>query len=98
MERLQVILRVTLLGVAIAVADFATAAVTAEEAAQLKTTLTQVNTLLDKMNNGQGAISRLLNDPTIAEDLDGVMRETQGLLKDFRSNPKKFLHIKLSLF
>ena len=65
---------------------------------QLKTTLTQVNTLLDKMNNGQGAISRLLNDPTIAEDLDGVMRETQGLLKDFRANPKKFLHIKIGLF
>jgi phospholipid/cholesterol/gamma-HCH transport system substrate-binding protein len=60
--------------------------------------LARIDTLLDKINNGQGTISRLLNDPTIAQDLDGVMRETQGLLKDFRSNPKKFLRIKMSIF
>src|SRR5579883_82445 len=65
---------------------------------QLRTTLASLDTLLDKINNGQGTISRLLNDPTIAEDLDGVMRETQGLLKDFRANPKKFLRIKMSIF
>jgi phospholipid/cholesterol/gamma-HCH transport system substrate-binding protein len=65
---------------------------------QLLATMQRVDSLLDKINNGQGTISRLLNDPTIAEDLDGVMRETQGLLKDFRANPKKFLHIKLGLF
>jgi len=65
---------------------------------QLTTTLASMNTLLDKINNGQGTISRLLNDPTIAQDFDNVMRETQGLLKDFRSNPKKFLRIKMALF
>ena len=42
-----------------------------------------------------GVVPELL---TIAEDLDGLMRETQGLMKDFRSNPKKFLHIKIGLF
>jgi phospholipid/cholesterol/gamma-HCH transport system substrate-binding protein len=65
---------------------------------QIRGSLARVDTLLDKINNGQGTISRLLNDPTIAQDLDGVMRETQGLLKDFRSNPKKFLRIKMSIF
>jgi phospholipid/cholesterol/gamma-HCH transport system substrate-binding protein len=60
--------------------------------------LTRIDALLDKINNGQGAISQLLNNPATAEDLDGVMRETQGLLKDFRANPKKFLHIKIGLF
>jgi phospholipid/cholesterol/gamma-HCH transport system substrate-binding protein len=64
----------------------------------VQTAIGKIDTLLDKINNGDGAISQLLNNPAIAEDLDGVMRETQGLLKDFRSNPKKFLHIKLSLF
>jgi phospholipid/cholesterol/gamma-HCH transport system substrate-binding protein len=60
--------------------------------------MARIDTLLDKINNGQGAISQLLNNPATAEDLDGVMRETQGLLKDFRANPKKFLHIKIGLF
>jgi len=65
---------------------------------QLKTTLTQVNTLLDKMNNGQGTIAELLNNPNLYQSIDGTTRELQGLLKDFRANPKKFLHIKLGLF
>jgi phospholipid/cholesterol/gamma-HCH transport system substrate-binding protein len=65
---------------------------------QLTGTLARVDTLLDKINNGQGTISRLLNDPTIAQDFDSVMRETQGLLRDFRANPKKFLRIRVTLF
>jgi phospholipid/cholesterol/gamma-HCH transport system substrate-binding protein len=40
----------------------------------------------------------LLNNPALYEDLDGTTRELQGLLKDFRANPKKFLRIKLGLF
>ena len=55
-------------------------------------------TLLDKINNGQGTLGQLVVNPTLYESLDGTTRELQGLLKDFRSNPKKFLHIKLGLF
>jgi phospholipid/cholesterol/gamma-HCH transport system substrate-binding protein len=65
---------------------------------QIKSTMGKVDALLDKMNNGTGSFARLLNDPSLFEDLDGVTRESHGLIKDFRSNPKKFLHIKLSLF
>ena len=64
----------------------------------INTTMGKVDSLLDKMNNGTGSFARLLNDPSLFEDLDSVTRESQGLIKDFRSNPKKFLHIKLSLF
>jgi phospholipid/cholesterol/gamma-HCH transport system substrate-binding protein len=66
--------------------------------ASVQTAIGKIDALLDKINNGDGAIGQLLNNPALAEDLDGVMRETQGLLKDFRSNPKKFLHIKIGLF
>jgi len=65
---------------------------------QIIALLKRSDDLLDKMNNGPGTLSRLLNDPSLFEDLDGTVRETQGLMKDFRSNPKKFLHVKLSLF
>ncbi|HXP88756.1 MAG TPA: MlaD family protein [Bryobacteraceae bacterium] len=65
---------------------------------ELQSSLARLDTLLDKINNGQGVVSQLLNNPALYEDLDGTTRELQGLLKDFRSNPKKFLRIKLGLF
>jgi phospholipid/cholesterol/gamma-HCH transport system substrate-binding protein len=65
---------------------------------QIKATMGRVDTLLDKMNNGKGTVARLLNDSALVDDLDSVTRETQGLMKDFRANPKKFLRIELKLF
>jgi phospholipid/cholesterol/gamma-HCH transport system substrate-binding protein len=65
---------------------------------QLKSTMMRLDTLLDKMNNGQGTMARLLNDPSLFDELTSMTRETHGLIKDFRSNPKKFLRIELKLF
>lgn len=65
---------------------------------QIKLTMSKVDTLLDKMSNGQGTMALLLNDPSLFTDLDALTRESHGLIKDFRANPKKFLRIKLGLF
>ncbi len=65
---------------------------------EIQATMGRLDTLLDKINNGQGSIGQLLNNPSLYESLDGTAREMHGLMKDFRSNPKKFLRIKLSLF
>jgi phospholipid/cholesterol/gamma-HCH transport system substrate-binding protein len=65
---------------------------------QIQKTIASIDTLLDKMNSGQGTIGQLLVNPTLYESLDGTTRELHGLLQDFRSNPKKFLHIKIGLF
>jgi phospholipid/cholesterol/gamma-HCH transport system substrate-binding protein len=65
---------------------------------ELKSTFGRVNTLLDKVNSGQGTIGELLNNPSLYDNLDGATHEMQGLMKDFRANPKKFLSIKLHIF
>ncbi len=65
---------------------------------QLVTSMGKLDTVLDKVNNGDGTIGRLMNDPSLFEGLDGTTREVQGLLKDFRANPKKFLTIQLKLW
>jgi phospholipid/cholesterol/gamma-HCH transport system substrate-binding protein len=65
---------------------------------QIHDTVARVDGLLDKINNGQGTLGQLLVNPSLYESLDGTTREMTGLLKDFRANPKKFLHIKLGLF
>jgi phospholipid/cholesterol/gamma-HCH transport system substrate-binding protein len=65
---------------------------------QLVVSMGKLDTVLDKVNNGDGTIGRLMNDPSLFEGLDGTTREVQGLLKDFRANPKKFLTIQLKLW
>jgi len=65
---------------------------------QLKSSMAKLDTLLDKMNSGEGTIGQLLVNPALYDALNGTTREMQGLMKDFRANPKKFLSIKLNIF
>src|SRR5579863_5265778 len=65
---------------------------------QLQATIGRLDTLLDKINNGQGTLGQLLVNPSLYQSLDSTTREINGLMKDFRANPKKFLRIKLGLF
>lgn len=53
---------------------------------------------LEKVNTGEGTLGQLLVNPQLYESLNGATHELQGLMKDFRANPKKFLRIKLALF
>jgi phospholipid/cholesterol/gamma-HCH transport system substrate-binding protein len=61
-------------------------------------TINRVDSILDKVNSGQGTIGQLLVNASLYDNLNGTTRELQGLLKDFRANPKKYLSIKLGFF
>jgi phospholipid/cholesterol/gamma-HCH transport system substrate-binding protein len=65
---------------------------------RLEETMTRLDTVLDKVNSGEGTLGQLLLNPALYESMDGTMREVQGMMKDFRANPKKFLTIQLKLF
>ncbi|MGA2738395.1 MAG: MlaD family protein [Bryobacteraceae bacterium] len=69
---------------------------------QLYTQLTgltaKLDATIDRINSGQGTVGQLLVNPQMYEAMNGAMREFQGLAKDIRSNPKKFLRIKLAIF
>jgi len=65
---------------------------------QLHETIARIDVLMDKVNSGQGTLGQLLVNAQLYDNLSGATREMNGLMKDFRSNPKKFLHIKLSIF
>lgn len=66
--------------------------------ARLSGTIQKVNVMLDGLNAGKGTLGQLLVNQQLFENMNGVSVELQGLLKDFRANPKKFLRIKLGLF
>jgi phospholipid/cholesterol/gamma-HCH transport system substrate-binding protein len=57
-----------------------------------------LNNSLDKLNAGQGTLGQLMVNAQLYDSLNGATREMQGLMKDIRGNPKKFLRIKLGLF
>lgn len=56
------------------------------------------NTTMDKINGGQGTLGQFMVNPQLYEALNGATHEFQNLAKDMRSNPKKFLTIRLTLF
>ena len=53
---------------------------------------------INKINAGQGTIGQLMVNPQLYDELGGATQEFQALAKDIRTNPKKFLRIKLGLF
>ncbi len=65
---------------------------------QLSASMKRLDVTIDKINSGQGTLGQLLVNASLYDNLNGTAREMQGLMKDFRANPKKFLHIKLGLF
>jgi phospholipid/cholesterol/gamma-HCH transport system substrate-binding protein len=56
------------------------------------------NTTIDKINGGQGTLGQFMVNPQLYDALNTATREFQGLAKDIRANPKKFLTIRLTLF
>jgi len=59
----------------------------------LNTTLTNVNTLLAGLNNGEGSMGKLLKDETLYNNLEGASKEIEALLKDIKLHPKRYFRI-----
>jgi phospholipid/cholesterol/gamma-HCH transport system substrate-binding protein len=51
-----------------------------------------------KLNDNTTTAGKLFSDPKLYDNLTGVTGDMRLLISDFRKNPKKFLHIKITLF
>jgi phospholipid/cholesterol/gamma-HCH transport system substrate-binding protein len=58
--------------------------------------ITSLNTILLKINEGQGTAGMLMNNDSLYRELDKSAEELNKLLKDIRENPKRY--VKFSLF
>jgi phospholipid/cholesterol/gamma-HCH transport system substrate-binding protein len=65
---------------------------------RLEELVAKFNGTIDKINSGQGTLGQMLINPALYDSLTGATREFQSLAKDMRTNPKKFLTIRLTLF
>jgi phospholipid/cholesterol/gamma-HCH transport system substrate-binding protein len=69
---------------------------TTELATELKSTSQRLDSVLAKMDKGNGSAARLLNDDGLYRDTRALLQRLDSLTADFKKNPRKY--IKLSIF
>jgi len=57
--------------------------------------LTTSDSVLSKINHGQGSLGLLVNDPSLYRRVDSAFTELRALAADIRANPKKYVTIRL---
>jgi phospholipid/cholesterol/gamma-HCH transport system substrate-binding protein len=61
----------------------------------LRGTSQQLNAILTKVNQGDGTIGHLLNDPGLYYDLRRLTTRLDSLTIEFRRNPRKFINLEI---
>ena len=56
----------------------------------------RADSVLIKVDKGQGTLGLLVNDPRLYHNTDSLMIDIRGLIADMKKNPKRY--IKLSIF
>ena len=62
---------------------------------RLDSFLSNGDSVLMKLNTGQGSLGLLLNDPSLYRHSDSLLTQLRGLVTDVRANPGKFVSVKL---
>lgn len=59
----------------------------------LDSTLANLNQILDKINNGDGTMAMLINDPQLYTNLENATYSLDSLLRDVEANPGRYVHV-----
>ena len=58
----------------------------------------QFDQLMAKLNSGEGTVGQLLKDRQLYENMNGAVNDMRSLLTAIKSDPKKYLNVKVSIF
>ena len=62
----------------------------------LNKTNSELQQILTKINNGEGSLGKMVNDPALYNNLESMTREMDSLIKNINENPRKYLkHMRL---
>lgn len=64
-------------------------------AANANATIGELQLFTNRLNNDQGSLGLLLNDPSMYNHLDSTMLQASLLLEDLRLHPKRYVHFSL---
>ena len=62
---------------------------------KLNSTVTNFNLALSKINNGNGSISKLLENDAIFNNLEKATFELEALINDIKANPNRYVHFSI---
>lgn len=61
----------------------------------LKGTTARIDSILAKVDHGDGTAAKLLNDPGIYNDVRMLLQRVDSLTADFKANPRKYINLKI---
>lgn len=61
----------------------------------INTTMENVNSFTNRLNNENSSLGLLLNDASVYNNLDSTFINASLLLKDLRTNPKRYVHFSI---
>lgn len=59
----------------------------------LQETISNFNTILSKIENGEGSIGKMMKDQSLYDNLEGATKELEELLRDIKLHPKRYFRI-----
>jgi len=65
---------------------------------QMNSLVSQFDQLVTRLNEGQGTAGQLLKDRQLYENMNGAVSDLRALVAEIRKDPKKYLHVKISIF
>jgi len=64
----------------------------------MNTTLTHLDAVTGRIEQGEGTLGKLSKDPTLYNNLSESSQSLKDFLREFRTNPKKYLTIRVRIF
>ena len=62
---------------------------------EVNSTISNLKTFTDNLNNGKGSLGLLMNDPGLYNNLNATMSSADSLLVDLKAHPKRYVHFSL---
>lgn len=63
--------------------------------AKVDKTLTNMESLTNKLNNNKGSLGLLMNDPTLYNNLTQTLSDADSLVTNLKAHPKRYVHFSL---
>jgi phospholipid/cholesterol/gamma-HCH transport system substrate-binding protein len=62
---------------------------------RLESLLSTSDSVMGKINTGQGSMGLLVNDPRLYRNSDSLVTELRSLVADFKANPRKYVNLRV---
>lgn len=62
---------------------------------RLESVLATSDSIVQKVNRGEGSLGLMLNDPSLYQNSDSVMIQLKALLADIQKNPRRYINLRI---